>query len=169
MGCLMENATFFDANWAPQTDFQTQEYHFEIQILRGDTEQFDLISIPSIPKLKELIGKQIIPKSNLVIPLTQYSWCIHFVISKNKLIYLQSNQQLKELINNTKKPRYPLRILFNNEHEYNVWAATEQRKKIPQIELLQITIINGKLKVNIPKFEQYRYNYYIQYQIQKIP
>eukprot|EP01084_Bolivina_argentea_P162687 283087_1 len=164
---LMENATFFDSNWAPQEDYQ--EYHFEIQILRGDTEQFDLISPASVSKLKELIRKEIVPRSKLVIPLIEFSWSIHFVLGRNKLVCLESTQQLRELINNTKKPRYPLRVLFNNETEYNMWAATEQRKKIPIIDNIEVVMTNGKLKVNIINFEEYRYNYYIQYQVQKVP
>eukprot|EP01084_Bolivina_argentea_P291795 501546_1 len=151
----------------PQEDYQ--EYHFEMQILRDDTEKFDLISSPSVSKLKELIRKEIIPRSKLVIPLSKYSWSIHFVLGRNKLVHLQSNAQLNELINDTKKPCYPLRVLFNNETEYNTWAATEQRKKIPIIDNTEVLMINGKLKVNVINFDEYRYNYYIQYQVQKVP
>ncbi len=96
----------------------TPQYHFPIEIATSQ-EQFELLSSPFIETLKTLITKQIICQSKLSIPLNKYKWSIHFIAGKHMLIHLKSDEQLQELINNTTNTHYPLRILFDNQSEFN--------------------------------------------------
>lgn len=137
-----------------------QEYHFQVQLLSASTEQFDIVCPAGLHRLRQLIKRDIIPRSRFSTLLSSYRWCLHFVKGQDASILLQSDKQLKDLIDSTKQPTFLIRIAFEDQQEYEgllpqtvhsrhpdgrhgatEWKKVESAKPRPKVERLEVEVL----------------------------
>ena len=130
-----------------------QQYHFEIAIVDEDDVIDDIVSSPNIYDLRREIEHRVFPHSKYYSPLQSIGWYLCFAASKQKLIPLKTNDDIKNAVyEHRDKRNFKLLVKLKDEEKYKKWK--DQQRQLNLSKDRQYTVSTPTIK-HIEAFSGY--------------